>query len=68
MREHWKVTIDTSCLSPIKDFINDVYKIDVSDSKFIFELLPVLFEKNIIRDISQLHLSTYQSVIVLSIN
>ena len=61
VREHWKVTIDTSCLSPIKDFINDVYKIDVSDSKFIFELLPVLFEKNIIRDISQLHLSKKMS-------
>ena len=57
VREHWKVTVDTSCLSPIKDFINDVYEVDVNDVKFIFELLPILFERNLIKDVSQLNLS-----------
>ncbi len=57
VREYWKVTPETSCLSPIKDFIHDVYGIDVSASKFIFELLPVLYEKQLIDGVSQLNLS-----------
>jgi hypothetical protein len=58
VREYWKVTMNTSCLNPIKDFINEVYSIEVSDSKFIFELLPILFEKNLIKGASQLNLSS----------
>ena len=57
VRDYWKVTIDTSCLNPIKDFVNDVYGVDVNKSKFIFELLPILFEKNLIIGASQLNLS-----------
>ncbi len=55
--QYWKVTSTTSCLSPIKDFINEVYHIKVSGAKFIFELLPVLFEQHLIKDVSQLNLS-----------
>ena len=58
VREYWKVTMNTSCLNPIKDFINEIYSIDVSASKFIFELLPVLFDKNLIKGASQLNLSS----------
>jgi len=57
VREYWKVTQTTSCLSPIKDFINEVYNIDVSKARFIFELLPMLFERKLIKSISQLNLS-----------
>ena len=55
--EYWKVTSNTSCLNPIKDFVSEVYNIDVSKARFIFELLPILFEKELIKSTSQLNLS-----------
>ena len=58
VNEYWKVTPTTSCLNPIKDFINDIYNTDVSEARFIFELLPILFEQYLIKGVSQLNLSS----------
>ena len=55
--EYWKVTSATSCLNPVKDFINKIYNIEVDKAKFVFELLPILYEQNLIKNVSQLHLS-----------
>jgi len=58
VKEYWKVTPSTSCLSPIRDFVNTAYNIDVSEARFIFDLLPILFKQKLILDISQLNLSS----------
>jgi hypothetical protein len=57
VNEYWKVTPTISCLSPIKDFINEAYSVDVSGAKFIFELLPMLSKEDLITGVSQLNLS-----------
>lgn len=57
VREYRKVAPSISCLNPIKDFINEIYDIEVNKARFIFELLPMLFEKNFIKGVSQLNLS-----------
>jgi len=57
VNKYWKVSSNTSCLTPIKDFINEVYNIEVNKSKFIFELLPLLYDKNLVKGVSQLNLS-----------
>lgn len=56
VREYWKVTENTSCLNPVKDFIADLYKTDLTDANFVFELLPILFEKGIIANTSQVNI------------
>lgn len=43
-----KVDEHITCLFPIKDFIQGVYKIDVSTVNFIFDLLPILYDNNCI--------------------
>lgn len=57
VKKYWKVTSNTSCLNPVKDFLNEVYGIDTSKARFIFELLPFLTEIKLIKSISQLNLS-----------
>ena len=57
VKYYWKVTSTTSCLNPIKDFLNEIYQIDVAKARFIFELLPMLHEKNLIQNISEINLS-----------
>ena len=57
VKKHWKVTAKTSCLAPVKEFLEEIYKIDVSSSNFIFDLLPVLYDENIIEGISEMNLS-----------
>ena len=56
VREYWKVTSTTSCLSPIKDFIKEVFNLDVNPARFVFELLPILYEQELIKSTSQLNL------------
>lgn len=58
VNHYWKVNNETSCLNPVKDFIEDIFNIKVNHTEFIFELLPVLIENNIIKEISQVNLST----------
>jgi len=58
VHEYWKVTPTTSCLNPIKGFVKEVYSINVASAKFIFELLPLLYENKLIKNVSQLHLSS----------
>ena len=54
---NFKVTIDTSCLTPVKEFIYEAYAVDVDQTNFIFELLPVLFQKELITAVWELNLS-----------
>ena len=56
VREYWKVSENTSCLHPIKDFLTTTYKIDVSEADFIFDLLPILHDNKLITDISQVNI------------
>lgn len=57
VRAYWKVTESTSCIAPIKDFINEVYAINVSEARFIFELLPILFNQQLVKGVFQLNLT-----------
>lgn len=58
VKKYWKVTKEVSCLSPIKDFIDEVYSIkEVQKANFIFELLPILQQRNRIKKISEVNLS-----------
>ena len=41
---------EVSCLEPIKDFFKQQYQIDVSDVSFVFELIPKLEEKRLIKN------------------
>lgn len=54
---YWKVDTEISCLHPIKDFIAEAYQIDVRKANFIFELLPILHDLEMIKEVSQLNLS-----------
>lgn len=48
VKHYYKVDDEVSCLFPIKDFIKEVYQLDVSRANFIFELLPILYDNNFI--------------------
>ena len=54
---HYKVSLETSCLTPIKEFIEKAYDIEVSQTSFIFELLPLLFQNNLIANVWELNLT-----------
>jgi hypothetical protein len=45
-----------TCLSPIKDFMNQIYSTEVHDVHLIFDLLPKLKSQNIIEGYFQLNL------------
>jgi fumarylacetoacetate (FAA) hydrolase family protein len=65
---YWKVTEGVSCLNPIKDFINEAFDKEVKHANFIFELLPILYENDIVKDVSQLNLSNKIKNNVFSLN
>lgn len=64
-----KVDKETSCLAPIKLIVGQLYpKISVKDANFIFELLPILMEHNLIegsytssklKENEEVHISLY---------
>ncbi|PCI94437.1 MAG: hypothetical protein COB15_14245 [Flavobacteriales bacterium] len=56
VKNHYKVTTDTSCLVPVKEFISKTY-VNVSETNFIFELLPLLYENDLITDVWELNLA-----------
>jgi hypothetical protein len=58
VRQYWKVTPETSCLNPIKDFLQESFDLEgVNKVDFAFELIPQLQEKNIVNSIAQVGLS-----------
>lgn len=57
VKHHQKVSLEKSCLIPVKEFIKDAYDLDVSQPNFIFELLPVLFKNKLIKSVSEINLS-----------
>jgi len=57
VKKYWKVTTETSCLAPVKEFLQEAYEIDVSAAKYVFNLLPLLYDKNIIEGVSEINLS-----------
>lgn len=51
------VSVEVSCLMPIKDFLSTIYNHqEFQNACFIFELLPILNKHHIIKSISQLGL------------
>jgi fumarylacetoacetate (FAA) hydrolase family protein len=56
VNNHWKVTPTTSCLDPVKEFLNEVCKIDLEQATFLFDLLPVLEKENLIESVFELNL------------
>lgn len=57
VKHYFKVSNTVSCLNPIKDFIQKTYQIDVSRANFIFELLPILYDKNFVKNTYQVNLT-----------
>ena len=57
VKHYFKVSNTVSCLNPIKDFIQKTYPIDVSKANFIFELLPILYDKNLVKNTYQVNLT-----------
>jgi len=57
VKKYWKVTEQCSCLLPVKEFISEVYKLDVNKTNFIFELLPILYKNNLIKKVAQVNLA-----------
>lgn len=58
VKKYWKVTKEVSCLSPIRDFIEEVYNLkEAQAANFIFELLPILQKNNLVKEIGELNLS-----------
>ena len=45
-----------TCLSPIKDFMSEIYKTEIHDVHLIFDLLPKLKSQNIIEGYFQMNL------------
>jgi len=56
--KYWKVDEEVSCLNPVKDFIAEAFDVKVNHTNFIFELLPILYENELVLNISQLNLDT----------
>lgn len=48
VKHYHKVDEEVTCLFPIKDFIQEVYQVEVSKANFIFDLLPILYKNNCI--------------------
>lgn len=46
VKQYDKVSNEVSCLFPIKDFIQQVYKLNVSKADFIFDLVPILYDND----------------------
>ena len=51
VKHYFKVSDEVSCLNPIKDFIQAIYQIDVNKADFIFELLPILYDKKLVKSV-----------------
>lgn len=54
---YWKVDNEISCLHPIKDFLTEAFQIEVRNANFIFELLPLLYDFEMIKEVSQVNLA-----------
>lgn len=50
-----------TCLTPIKDFCATVYEPKMKQVNFVYELLPMLYEKNIVTNCYQLNLDYLMS-------
>lgn len=57
VNDYWKVTKEVSCLAPIKDFLGQNLNIpNVDDASFLFELLPILEQRGVVKSICQVNL------------
>ena len=63
-----KVSLSTSCLFPIKDFLENTYNIDVQQASFIFELLPVLKKEGLIERVFQLNMERHMNDNVIELS
>jgi hypothetical protein len=48
-----------TCLSPIKNFCAGIFNVDVSEVNLIFDLLPILYERNLIDACYQYNLDLF---------
>jgi len=48
-----------TCLSPIKDFCEEIYSTEMQKVNYVFDLLPKLYERNVITSCYQLNLDRY---------
>jgi hypothetical protein len=49
VKHYHSVSNEVSCLNPVKDFIESTYQIEVKSARFIFELLPILYLKHLVK-------------------
>jgi hypothetical protein len=58
VKKHWKVTENTSCLAPVKDFLQEWKNINLKQTTFLFDLLPLLNQENMITGVYELNLQS----------
>lgn len=69
VNKYWKVTKDVSCLFPIREFLASVfYNPKMEQAGFIFELMPILEEHKLIKNITQLNLDKKLNNNTLTLN
>ncbi|MDG1476401.1 MAG: hypothetical protein P8Q14_04590 [Vicingaceae bacterium] len=56
VKKYWKVTADTSCLAPVKDFLQEWKNINLAQATFLFDLLPILEGENLVAGVYELNL------------
>ena len=47
-----------TCLSPIKDYFNEHHQISPEGIQFVFDLIPILYESNLIDEVRQINLTS----------
>lgn len=47
-----------TCLSPIKDYFNEYHHISPEGIQFVFDLIPKLYESNLIDEVRQINLTS----------
>ena len=56
VKKHWKVTTTTSCLLPIKDFLQEWKEINLEKTTYFFDVLPLLEKEDMILGVYELNL------------
>lgn len=56
VKKFWKVTADVSCLAPVKEFLHELTGVELKTAQFLFDLLPILKDANLIEAVYELNL------------
>ena len=60
IKQFQKISETTSCISPLKLFFNEAYQLNTSQVNFIFDLIPLLIENQLI--INTYHLNLERNI------